>query len=416
MQTSININKYKTIEYKKIFSQTFPFNCPEISKLFKLFQQNNASLYFVGGIVRDTILNKQHENPSHLDVDMCVNLPVENVETILKNNKIKYIPTGIKFGTITVLLNNIKIELTSTRKDIETFGRDATTIFTDCIYTDSLRRDFTFNALYVNGEFELYDFHCGVEHATDKKIKFIGNIKSRIEEDHLRIHRFIRFISTFSDFKYDEDDFIVIKNNINLVTKISVERKAEEIKKALRGVNFVSCIKILQKYEILNYIIPFKISEDFENLKNLYKNMDIEFFIICFFKNKTISLNFATHFKLGKKTLNNIKQIHGIIDCFKTNTPQSIVYNNNKEITKKCFQYLNQIKIINEDKLNFILNTIDGFQIPTFPLTSNHLIEMGIKPGPNFGALLATVEKWWIDNNFKPRLNDCILYLKRIEK
>ena len=117
----------------------------ETKKLFKIFNKYNINAMFVGGCVRDALCNLITD-----DFDIAVNCDIEKLCNILNENDIKVIKTGIKFSSITVIINDKKYEITSLRKDVNCSGRHCYTEITDSFEIDSKRRDFTINALYVN--------------------------------------------------------------------------------------------------------------------------------------------------------------------------------------------------------------------------------------------------------------------------
>ena len=94
---------------------------------------------------------------------------------------------------MTVVLNNKSFELTTLRKDIKSFGRHADIKIIDNWKEDSKRRDFTINSIYLNKKGKIFDPQQGVNDLKNKIVKFIGDPQTRIEEDYLRIIRFIRF-------------------------------------------------------------------------------------------------------------------------------------------------------------------------------------------------------------------------------
>ena len=127
------------------------------------------------------------------DIDMAVAAPPETVMRALNAAKIKNIPTGLKHGTVTAVVEDRTFELTTLRRDVETDGRHAVVAFTDDWQEDAARRDFTFNALYADPDGTLYDPFAGRADLAQHKVRFIGDADQRIAEDHLRVMRFFRF-------------------------------------------------------------------------------------------------------------------------------------------------------------------------------------------------------------------------------
>ncbi|MDC0215839.1 CCA tRNA nucleotidyltransferase, partial [Candidatus Pelagibacter sp.] len=166
-----------------------------ILKLFLAIESfsDNSEIRYVGGCVRKILNNEIID-----DIDFAVNLKPNECINALNKKNIKIYKTGIKHGTITVIIDDSKFEITSLRKDLYTDGRHAKVRFSLDWYTDASRRDFTINAIYSDIDGNLYDPFNGKKDIDDGKIKFIGNAEKRIREDYLRILRYIRFFISYS--------------------------------------------------------------------------------------------------------------------------------------------------------------------------------------------------------------------------
>ena len=127
-------------------------------------------------------------------IDIDIHLFLEKIDK--KNIKINTI--NINYKTISIILNNKEYQITSFRKDLISFGRSAIVDFTFTLHEDAKRRDFTINALYLDEKGNLIDPFGGYNDIMNKKLRFIGDPISRIEEDHLRILRFSHFINELS--------------------------------------------------------------------------------------------------------------------------------------------------------------------------------------------------------------------------
>ena len=144
---------------------------------------------WVGGAVRDTLLGAGVH-----DIDAATKLVPEDVIGRLDTAGIRSIPTGIDHGTLTAVLPGGNVEITTLRKDVATDGRRATVEFATEWQDDAARRDFTINALYAHPEtLEISDYFGGLGDLADKRVRFIGDARQRIREDHLRILRYYRF-------------------------------------------------------------------------------------------------------------------------------------------------------------------------------------------------------------------------------
>jgi poly(A) polymerase len=148
---------------------------------------------WVGGAVRDTLLGGPVK-----DIDAATTHEPADVLAMLKAADIRTVPTGYDHGTITAVLPDGPVEVTTLRQDVSTDGRRATVAFARDWREDAARRDFTINALYVHPRtLEIFDWFGGLEDLAARRVRFIGDARQRIREDHLRILRYYRFQARF---------------------------------------------------------------------------------------------------------------------------------------------------------------------------------------------------------------------------
>ena len=199
------------------------------------------------------------------DIDIATILSSEEIKEKFKNTNFKVIDTGIKHGTVTLITKNFKLELTTLRKDVETDGRHAKVEYIDDWQLDSERRDFTINAIYLDINGNIFDPTNGKIDLKNNNVKFIGDPQKRIEEDYLRIIRFIRFKIMYNS-KVEPTTNAAIKQNLNGIKKISKERVLIELYKILDLKNFINLNESIYLKEIFILIFP-----EFDNLKTFRK-------------------------------------------------------------------------------------------------------------------------------------------------
>ena len=203
-------------------------------RVLNVIKANGGEARFVGGIIRDALIGADITN--HPDIDMAMTLAPDTAMIALQKDGLKVLPTGIDHGTITVFDkkdHRQKIELTSLRSDADTDGRHASVIFTQDWEGDAARRDFTINAIYLDAEGNLFDPCHGVDDLQKGIVRFIGQAKHRIQEDHLRILRYFRFYARFGCAYADDDAITAITETASLLTRISGERLAMELARIL---------------------------------------------------------------------------------------------------------------------------------------------------------------------------------------
>ena len=221
-----------------------------IKDLFKIFGIDNIKL--VGGAVRHAIRKKVTN-----DLDLAVNIKPEKVKEILKQNKIKFYDVSKGHGTISIKSKYYKIEITSLRKDIKTYGRKAKVTFTKSFELDSERRDFTVNSIYSSLEGDIYDPHNGSKDLSNNIIKFIGIPEKRIFEDRLRLLRYFRMVGLYS-FKEEHLDIQSLNasiKNFSHIETLAKERINIEFFKLIISDNAVFSLTLLKKNKLLDFLI-----------------------------------------------------------------------------------------------------------------------------------------------------------------
>ena len=264
--------------YKKFGSDksTKPLeNIREAQIIFSYLNQigGENEVRFVGGCVRKAICGENID-----DIDLATSLKPTEVKEKLNKQDIKVIDSGISHGTVTAILNNKKFEITTLRKDISTDGRHAKVQYTSNWEEDSLRRDFTVNAIYVDIEGRVFDPQNGISDLKNGKIKFIGSPKERIQEDFLRILRYLRFFTQYSTSKHESEIIQSLKQHINGLNKISKERIFDELKKILSLSNVNDLFLNEQSKEIIVNVFPqFKYFPRLENFNNLDQKLKVKY-------------------------------------------------------------------------------------------------------------------------------------------
>ena len=220
----------------------------EIARCLSLLNKKGYSAYVVGGAVRDHLMGRRIN-----DYDVCTDALPNEVKEVFSGFKV--IETGIKHGTVTVLIDSASVEITTFRTDGSySDGRHPDSVdFTRDIVKDLSRRDFTVNAIAYSPTEGFIDPFFGISDIEHKTIRCVGDPMKRFSEDALRILRALRFSSTLG-FEIDKDTsnaIFSLKNNLSLVSK---ERIRDEFKKLLGGCDMA---RIMHRYrDIVSHIIP----------------------------------------------------------------------------------------------------------------------------------------------------------------
>ena len=214
-------------------------------------EEHGFEAYVVGGCVRDSIMGI----PPH-DWDICTSaLPEQIIEVF---SDLKVIPTGLKHGTVTVVLYGDEYEITTYRIDGEySDNRHPEAVeFVKDLKLDLMRRDFTINALAYNHKSGIIDYFNGVEDIHNKVIRCVGNPNDRFSEDALRIMRAIRFATRFG-FEIEQETRKSLFTHQSLLRNISAERINSELTKTLQHITFETNVGLLvDMMTLLTEVVP----------------------------------------------------------------------------------------------------------------------------------------------------------------
>jgi poly(A) polymerase len=177
------------------------FSAGPLPRLLEVLDRDGEEARVVGGAVRNSLLGLPIA-----EIDVATTAVPEEVVRRVEVAGFKPVPTGIEHGTVTVVIDKHPFEVTTLRRDVETYGRHAKVAFGRDWRADAERRDFTINALSVARDGTVHDYVGGLDDLAARRVRFIGDPKKRIEEDYLRILRFFRFDAAYgtSDHPYAE--------------------------------------------------------------------------------------------------------------------------------------------------------------------------------------------------------------------
>jgi poly(A) polymerase len=396
---------------KIIKRNLFPFyKNKELKLVFKTLQKGftNETVVarFVGGCVRKYLTNNLID-----DIDIATTLSTDEIKERFKNTKFKIIDSGIKHGTVTLVSDQFKLELTTLRKDVETDGRHAEVEYINDWQLDSERRDFTINAIYLDINGKIFDPQMGAIDLKNKNVKFIGDPQKRIEEDYLRIIRFIRFkIMYNSSVEFSTNE--AIKHNLNGIKKISKERILVELFKILDLKNFIDLNKSEYLKKLFSLIFPeLNNLERLDRLKKICNypqiNRDILLAVLLIDENNNQEY-FAHKYNISnqiKESLNlfakDIKLLRENKDFFNHDLEKNIYLNNkNYMINLNIINFASNSRYKLKD-FSETLKSILKSKVHKFPIDGNYLMRNGMKEGSALGRVLKIIEDEWIVNGFK---------------
>lgn len=343
---------------------------------------------YVGGAVRDTLLGAPVK-----DIDMATRLvPAETVAR-LEAAGIRHVPTGIEHGTVTALLAGGPVEITTLRRDVATDGRRATVAFSDDWREDAARRDFTINALYADpmtGTID--DYFGGLDDLAARRVRFIGDARERIREDHLRILRYFRFQARFGSQPADEEAERSCADLAATLKGLSRERIGMETMNLLGLPDPAPTVARMAELGVLAEILPEAEPARLAALVASEKAQGIAPDAIrrlAALLPATVPLadQVAARFRLSGAQKKRLATAAG--RQADPGDPRGLAYKLGRDAA------LDRLLIAGAD-----VSALKDWELPVFPLKGGAIVARGVGAGPEVARLLKTVEKRWIAEGF----------------
>ena len=422
----------------------------DVIYILQRLENSGYSAYVVGGCVRDALLGNAPQ-----DWDICTSgLPQQVINTFSDYRVIK---TGIKHGTVTLMLNSNMYEITTfrTEKDYSDNRRPDTVEFVADIKEDLSRRDFTVNAMAYNPKQGLIDLFFGLDDLDMHIIRTVGNADVRFNEDALRILRALRFSAKLC-FNIEKSTAASVHRNKDLLNNIAAERILAEFKQLLLSENAVNILR--EYYDVISVFIPeispmvgfcqhnsYHCYDVWEHtlhaLSYADNNIIIRLAVLFHDVGKPHSLTFDQqgigHFyghcvksaeitenilkrlrcdtKTIKTVVELVKNHDRIISANSRSVKKAALHLGSEKMTrlliavKKCDAYGQSPKLFRQrleelNEIEDILNSLIAnnkilFSVKELKINGNDLINMGVKDGRVVGAILNSLLKSVNDEN-----------------
>ncbi|MDX5497027.1 MULTISPECIES: CCA tRNA nucleotidyltransferase [unclassified Wolbachia] len=385
----------------------------ETSLIIDAIEEFGGEARLVGGCVRDSILQRDVH-----DIDLATNLLPNQTIKALKLRNIKTIPTGLKHGTITAVLNQRSFEITTLRHDVKCDGRHAKVEFTNNWQADASRRDFTFNALYADKHGHIYDYFGGIEDLKAQRLNFIGNAEDRIKEDYLRILRAFRFHAKICVGDLSDEILSVCKKHSHMIQNLSGERIRDEILKLLECNDPFPTLKSMQESDVLQKIIPKEVKCEILSSPLLLGTdalVKLALLLRTTKKNDRLSLGEYVSKFLRLSNKQKKKLLFLLSNDIKTELSEK---EQKKYISLFGRElYCDLVKICgveSGENVDEYISFANTFNIPKFPLSGDDLISIGHQPGKSLGRNLELLKQHWEDSSYTLTKEELVLYAKSL--
>jgi poly(A) polymerase len=360
---------------------------------------------FVGGAVRNALLGA-----SVTDIDIAVPMPPTEVVLRLVAKDIKVVETGMDHGTVTAIVGHHAFEITSLRRDVETDGRRARVVFTDDWAEDAARRDFTINAMYASADGEIFDYATGVEDLIAGRVRFVGDPRTRIAEDYLRVLRLFRFHAWYGKGDIDPEGLRAAAEARAMLKTLSAERVAKELLRLLEAVNPAPVLRMMAATGILSELLPGALQ-----LPRLERMVEIDADelprrdavrrLAALLPDAATARAAANALKLSNANRARLEQAmegDAITAPLAARSARILLY----RLGPACFRdkvwlaWADAPRRGNAIQWRMLLDMADNYRRPHFPLTGLDVMQAGVPEGPEVGRVLGKLEDWWVEGDF----------------
>ncbi|TMM48878.1 CCA tRNA nucleotidyltransferase [Qipengyuania marisflavi] len=349
---------------------------------------------WVGGCVRDTLLGY----PAH-DIDAATRHHPAAVIDRCKDAGIRTIPTGIDHGTVTAILPDGNVEITTLRHDVATDGRRATIAFSQDWREDAARRDFTINALYAHPETgEISDYFGGLDDLAAHRVRFIGDARTRIREDHLRILRFFRFQTRFGG-EWDDTASAACAELAPALKGLSRERVGWELQNLLALPDPAPTIAKMRALTVLQVVLPECGRREVEALGKLIaaeREADIapdamRRLAALLPAIPPVAESVSARLRLSRSQRERLTCV-AARDMRDGEHPRALAYGKGAECAT------DRLLLTGADPA-----PLKDWDIPQLPLKGGEIVARGVGKGPEVARVLQAVEKRWVAEHFPGR-------------
>lgn len=384
----------------------------ELQKLFDILNEGDGKAMVSGGAVRNTLMNLPAS-----DVDLATTLLPDEVMHRVEEAGLKAVPTGIKHGTVTVVIDGIAFEVTTLREDIETDGRHAVVRFGTDWQADALRRDLTINGMFCDREGSVFDFVGGYADIERGVVRFIGEADTRIKEDALRILRFFRFFAWYGSGRPDASGLKASSANRDLVSGLSAERIWMEFRKLLAANDPSRALLWMRTTGVLSQVLPESENWGIDAIPILIRceagegwEVDPLLRLMAMIRPhlETVT-SLATRLKFSKAEAARLlawaksPKLDADTDI---GTLQKMLYRHDPQGILDAMRLETALLQGRDEmdasrKMAALAGEASKWQNPEFPVQGQDLLDRGLQPGKDLGNTLKTLEDRWVESGFE---------------
>ncbi len=381
------------------------FQQPETQAVFACLNREGFEARVVGGAVRNALLGEPVG-----EVDFATTARPEVTLRLASQAGIRTAPTGLSHGTVTLSVRGVPFEVTTLRQDIETDGRHATVAFGEDWVEDARRRDFTMNALYANSKGEVCDPLDGVGDLLTRRVRFVGDARTRIREDYLRILRFFRFSAQYAEGAFDRAGVHAAIGERLGLQRLSRERIRSELLRILVARRTADAIEIMDESGLLLLILGgVARRERFNRVCRIEASLGLTPDPI--FRLAALGLfvqedaaRLSARLRLSSQETNDLLNLASEpkISEPRMHELKSALYRLGPRLylAHVLFAWAAADAPANDAAWTSAVDLLRSWPRPTFPIGGGDLIARGWASGPTLGERLKRLEEMWIASEF----------------
>ncbi|MGH7046667.1 MAG: CCA tRNA nucleotidyltransferase, partial [Stellaceae bacterium] len=342
------------------------------------------------------------------------------VVALLERRGIKTVPTGLAHGTVTAVVPSRHFEITTLRRDVETFGRRARVSFDADWAADAARRDFTINAIFLAPNGVIHDPVGGVADLRAGRLRFVGDPATRIAEDVLRLLRYYRFAARFGGIAGDPQARAACRAAAHLLPDLSGERVAAELFRLLDAADPARALQMMAEDGVLAVVLPLPC-----RLDRLGRLIAIEAapdplrrLAALIEADQRGAVALAERLRLSnacRERLCSLVNPDHDPDLLGARAAwRRALYRLGAGWFRDRVMLLAAAGRIDAGAVTPRLALADGWVSPVFPLGGDDVLALGIEPGPRVGALLGAVASWWEASDFTEGRDACLARLAEL--
>ncbi len=390
---------------------------PESRAVFDALVAGGADARFVGGCVRDAWLGRPVK-----DIDIATHAPPERVMELLAAAGIRAIPTGIAHGTVTALSGGRPYEITTLRRDVESFGRHARVEFTDDWMEDAARRDLTMNALSCTADGLVHDPFGGLADLAAGRVRFVGDARRRIAEDVLRLLRFFRFHAHYGRGAPDADALAACTELAPRLPTLSGERVRGELFRLLTAPGAAAVWRLMIGQGVMAPLLPTATATGrLDRLARLEHDLDEppdptrRLAAVLEEEDRAGALAVAGTLRLSNGERDRLAAL--------VEPPVALSPADDRIRLRQALYRVGDAALYRDLMLMAALDcggpldltalraaraVADDLPALRLPIAGRDLLALGVGRGPGLGRLLKQVEAWWIAADFRPDHAACL--------